>query len=281
MTKNDQLQTGTILLAQAEKSKVTVMVSLEDTAAMLAVNLMGYDDVKKEYVEDEEALKRGIDNLKKLGADEELVENLNASSDLTEVANSLVGNEVEVYYANDRASLFPIKEYVKSSKITPSMYRSLKKLKEPVRLFKFDEFTNVRFQGYFKFDDGGEEKNIRVSQIKIAGEGDAKDTVVSLKYLNKGIETTAKSLESGLVSDAMKPKVEEAYKQLLLKARQAKVEELKQVLDGRSIDDMIENGDSVMVELELKEVPTKPNEDPAYYVVAEVVEQYPEPETEE
>lgn len=237
--------TGTALFISLDETsgKFTFVIDGEDgNAYTVKLGSKGYNEELKVYVDDEEAYNRASEVLAKL----------NPAATVENAVEVLMGEDVEFYVADDRASFF---EGIGSSgggftrferTITPAQSKMFDKLTEPVALTIFEDYPGVRFNVGFKYEFKGEELTFRVSQLVIPADENDEDSVeepVSLKYTSKEIDGYRQQLESGAIDVTQATRFEEVINKLVDKNRNRQAETLKEALGGRNILDLIDDPD--------------------------------------
>ena len=246
MTKsNDQLTNGSIIYAMNVDGGVSIIVQLEDgSARTMKINTQAYNVDEKAWYDDDAVLAKAEETVAKIGAD------INDMS-------TFAGKTVEVYVSNDRVSFTPIKEYVRYEKLTAAVARKLAKAGELITT-PITEFDGLRFNIGVQFPTGevdasGEPVmvNYRLSTLVIPSEEDeVPDRTFSVKYTTKTIEDLKKNIEDGSVPEGIVEQLKASVESLTEQSRANKIEELKEPLGGKNIEDMIESGETFPIEVE-------------------------------
>lgn len=265
--------TGTALFVSLDETsgKFTFVIDGEDgNAYTVKLGSKGYDEELRSYVDDEDAYNRASEVLSKL----------NPAATVENAVEMLMGEEVEFYVADDRASFFEgigssgggFTRFVRT--ITPAQSNMLKKLAGPVELTIFEDYPGVRFNVGFKQEFKGEELAFRVSQLVIPANEEDEDSVdenVSLKYTSKEIESYREQLKSGAIDVTQAARFEEAINKLVEKNKKRQAEKLQDALGGRDILELIDEEEPESLLANITVVKFDSNDGPKFYLLAEVI----------
>lgn len=244
-TQDDQLTKVSVTWASEVDGGLLLLIKTPDgNARNFKIITQAYDTEKKEYYDDEETFETAKELAESYGAD---------INDPT----SFMGKEIEVYVLDDRVSSKPIQQFIRYDKLTPAVARKVGK-GGPYETTPVTDFVGQRFNVGIvvptgKVDEDGNEEvaKYRLSNFVIPAKNeDEKDTIISLKYATKEIDTYRKQIEDGVVPKTMVKEIEAAIDELLEISRARKAEELRKVFGGKSADEMIESGETFTIDVE-------------------------------
>ena len=231
-------------MAQKADARITIMAEDPSTGEVftMKIPLMKWVDgeggKRGSYVEDEDVYNTAADELESAGLSIETIE------------DDIFEHEFEAWVdrENLRAALHEIHSFIRFDRPEIADFKKLKKTaSEPKTLTLFAERSGFRFELGFETEDG---KRFRVSQLAIASENlDDPDTVVSMKYTNKTIDSLRETLANSEMSEKNKEAVNARIDRLVDTERQHKIDEIRNVF-GINIEDLIENGGSIDVMIE-------------------------------
>lgn len=231
-------------MAQKADARITIMAEDPSTGEVftMKIPLMKWVDgeggKRGSYVEDEDVYNTAAEELESAGLSIETIE------------DDIFEHEFEAWVdrENLRAALHEIHSFIRFDRPEIADFKKLKKTaSEPKTLTLFAERPGFRFELGFETEDG---KRFRVSQLAIASENlDDPDTVVSMKYTNKTIDSLRETLANSEMSEKNKEAVNARIDRLVDTERQHKIDEIRNVF-GINIEDLIENGGSIDVVIE-------------------------------
>lgn len=237
---------ATLVAYMAQKTDARITIMAEEPASgdvfTLKIPLMkwvdGEGDKRGGYVADDDTYQTAVEELESVGLELDTIE------------DNIFELEFEAWIdrENSRAALHEIKTFIRFDRPEIADFKKLKKTaSEPKTLTLFAERSGLRFEPGFETADG---KRFRVSQLAKASENlDDPDTIVSMKYTNKTIDSLRETLANSEMSEKNKGAVNARIDRLVAAERQNKIEEIKTVL-GIDIEDLIENGGEIQVMVE-------------------------------
>ncbi len=245
--------------------KVTILAAPEnDTPASLNIRFQAYNEETREFYDDEEAKKAGLDRLAKVGLTLDEIK-----------AKQFFGKTFSAYVMDGRVYFNKPQRFIKANQITNREAVQLDGL-EVVTIPITDQKGKHRFRTMFeapikvKGKDEPEVLGFMVSQL-IFDDPEDIDTpprAVGLKYTTKEIADFEEQLAN---TEGLPEQVINSIKQFLEgateRARKDKVEELKALFD-LDIDEVIEQGKRLRVRLHKNQIPNST----VFYLSADLLE---------
>lgn len=245
--------------------KVTILAAPEnDTPASLNIRFQAYNEETREFYDDEEAKKAGLDRLAKIGLTLDEIK-----------AKQFFGKTFSAYVMDGRVYFNKPQRFIKANQITNREAVQLDGL-EVVTIPITDQKGKHRFRTMFeapikvKGKDEPEVLGFMVSQL-IFDDPEDIDTpprAVGLKYTTKEIADFEEQLAN---TEGLPEQVINSIKQFLEgateRARKDKVEELKALFD-LDIDEVIEQGKRLRVRLHKNQIPNST----IFYLSADLLE---------
>lgn len=291
----DQKSKGKVLLVNDEDAFVTILIDFEaensgePNSGTIRLYKKSYDEVSKEYVEDQDTFNNMLDNLHEhfqVSAENSIDLKDQGYIDIDDTIAEIEENddrEFELYYDGERLSLFPIKSFPRfdNAKIDKKIVKELKSLMKNDEVLKglplSDHVVRHQFNVGFTVNIGGEEMSFRIASLLSEDE----EEVVKTKYTNNTISELEEqvdkmktSLEEDDLSDeqieGLTRKIEKStvgLNKMVDRYRKSKKDELSELFDGMDIDEMIEEGYTVdlIINDVLETNLNNPNTDSNYY----------------
>lgn len=245
--------------------KIVILAHADgESPSSMNIGLQAYNEEAREFYEDEEAKKAGLEKLAKTGLTLEDIQ-----------SKQFFGKTFTAYTDNGKITFNKPQRFVRANKIENREAMQLDRVEvvsEPITDQKSKNKFRVVFEHPVKVKDKPEpvEMGFLTSQL-IFDDPEDLDTAprgISFKYSNKEIDDFEEQLKN---AEGMPEQVTDAIKQFLEgaieRSRAAKVEEFKNLF-GLDLDEAIEKGQRLRLKLHKQQIPGSNN----FYLQADLLE---------
>lgn len=266
-TIEEQKTTGSVIYVKTEEGGFSLVVKPNtkpgekpESVGTIKINTKAYDEESHSWVESDDVLNDAIETFKTLGTTLE-----NATKDL-------IGKQINIYAADDRVSLRPIRVFERFDRVTAVESKAIRKMNKPLPLNAITDYLGTRFNFSVDVPINGETKHYRLSQLIIEPEDETQDDItLSPKYTTREIDGYKKDISDNKIANKVVIKnLQDAIRDLTANSKASKIEEINSLLNI-NLEALIESGATDAFEIlpEVRQITGSENT-AIYYVVGRI-----------